>query len=81
MIDVPKDIRIQRVRNRSFQKFGARMLLGGDLYEQEEKFFKFVKSRPENTVEEWVQSLKCPVLRIDGTKPMEENIHFIMEQI
>lgn len=41
----------------------------------------FSESRPENTVEEWVKSLKCPVLRIDGTKPMEENIHFIMEQI
>lgn len=35
LIDVPKDIRIQRVRNRSFQKFGNRMLTGGDLYEQQ----------------------------------------------
>lgn len=81
LIDVPKDIRIQRVKNRSFEKFGERMLLGGDLHEQEEKFFNFVKSRPENTVEKWVQSLKCPVLRIDGTKPIEENVDFIMEQI
>lgn len=81
LIEVSKDIRIQRVKNRSFQKFGERMLLGGDLHEQEEKFFDFVKSRSENTVEEWVQSLKCPVLRIDGTKPIESNVDFIMEQI
>ena len=81
LIDVPKDIRIQRVRNRSFQKFGKRMLLGGDLYGQEEKFFDLVKSRPENAVEEWVQSLKCPVLRIDGTKSLEENVDFVMKQI
>ena len=33
LIDVPKDIRIWRVRNRSFQKFGERMLIGGDLHE------------------------------------------------
>ena len=78
LIDVPKDIRIWRVRNRSFQKFGERMLIGGDLHEQEEKFFDFVEAQPENTVEEWVQSLKCPVLRIDGTKPIEENVNFIM---
>lgn len=26
LIDVPKDIRIERVKNRSFQKFGSRML-------------------------------------------------------
>lgn len=81
LINVPKNIRIQWVKNRSFQKFGERMLLGGDLHKQEEKFFDFVKSRPENTVEEWVKSLKCPVLRIDGTKPIEENVDFIIEQI
>lgn len=81
LIDVPKDIRIQRVINRSFQKFGNRMLLGGDLHEQEEHFFDFVKSRAENTVEEWVKCLNCPIIRIDGTKPIEENINFIIEQI
>jgi len=81
LIDVPKDIRIQRVKNRSFQKFGNRMLTGGDLYEQEERFFDLVKSRSENTVEEWIQSLKCPIIRIDGTKSIEENVDFIIEQL
>lgn len=81
LIDVSTDIRIQRVRNRSFQKFGNRMLPGGDLYEQEEKFFEFVKSRPENTVEEWVQSLKCSIIRIDGTKSIDENIDYIIAQL
>ena len=77
--DVPKDIRIERVRNRSFRKFGERMLSGGDLHEQEERFFALVESRAENMVEEWVRSLSCPVIRIDGRKPIEENVNFIME--
>lgn len=81
LIDVPKNIRIQRVRNRSFQKFGNRMLTGGDLYEQEEKFFDIVESRPENIVEEWIQSLKCPIIRIDGTKPIKENVDYIIGQL
>lgn len=81
LIDVPKEIRIQRVKNRSFQKFGKRILSGGDLYEQEEHFFDFVKSRAETTVEEWVQCLNCPIIRIDGTKPIEENVNLIIEQI
>jgi len=80
VIEVPKDIRIQRVKNRSFQKFGNRMLSGGDLYEQEEHFFDFVKSRAEDTVEKWIQSLNYPVIRVDGTKPIKENINFIREQ-
>ena len=81
LIDVPRDIRIQRVKNRSFQKFGNRMLPGGDLYEQEEKFFDFVKSRAENTVEEWVQSLSCPIIRIDGTNPIEENVKIMLNRL
>ena len=78
LLDVPRDIRLQRVKDRSFQKFGNRMLSGGDLFEQEEKFFRFVESRNENTVEEWVKFLKCPVMRIDGTKPVDENANLII---
>ena len=81
LIDVPKDVRMKRVKNRSFQKFGNRMLLGGDLYEQEERFFDLVESRAENTVEKWIQSLNCPIIRIDGTKPIEENINLVIKQI
>ena len=80
LLDVPKDIRLQRVKKRSYQKFGNRMLLGGDLYEQEERFFHFVESRDENFVEEWLKSLKCPIIRIDGTKSIDENINLIMEK-
>ena len=57
LIDVPKDIRLNRVRKRSFQKFGNRMLPGGDLHEREEAFFDMVGSRTEYYVEEWIQSL------------------------
>ena len=81
LIDVPRDIRLQRVKERLFHKFSDRMLPGGDLYEQEENFFNLVKSRDVNTVEEWVQTLDCPVLRVDGTKPIEENVKFIIERV
>lgn len=81
LIDVPKEIRLQRVKNRSFQKFGDRMLPGGDLYETEEKFFDFVSSRAESVVEDWIKLLKCPIIRIDGTKPIEENIKLIIEKL
>lgn len=81
LIEVPKELRMKRVRERSFQKFGNRMLPGGDLYETEEAFFAFVGSKAENTVEEWVKTLRCPILRVDGTKPIEENVRFLIEQI
>ena len=81
LISVPRDIRLERVRNRSFQKFGDRMLPGGDLHEQEEAFFDFVAARPENLVEEWIKSLRCSVIRVDGTRPVEENVRIIIEQM
>lgn len=81
ILDVPKDIRMQRVRDRSFKKFGNRILPGGDLHEKEENFFELVRSRPENLVEEWVQSLNCPVIRADGTEPVDKNIKLITDII
>ena len=81
MLEVPKSVRSQRVRNRSFKKFGSRMLLGGDLYNQEESFFQMVESRQDNYVENWLQTVKCPIIRIDGTKPIEENVEYIINSI
>lgn len=81
MVEVPKKIRIQRVKDRSFQKFGERMLSGGDLFEKERKFFDIVEARPEKYAEEWVQSLDCPVIRVDGTRPVEQNVDSIIESI
>ena len=81
LIDVPRKIRLQRVKNRSYQKFGDRMLPGGDLYEREEAFFDLVNSRGEQEVEEWAKSLTCPIIRIDGTKLIEDNLVLITEQL
>lgn len=77
LIAVPRDVRLQRVRDRSFQKFGSRILPGGDLCEQEKGFFDLVSSRPEDMVEEWVKDLSCPVIRVNGTRPVEENVELI----
>jgi thymidylate kinase len=81
VIDVPKEIRTQRVRNRSFQKFGDRMLIGGDLYVQEESFFQMVESRQDDFIENWLRKVNCPIIRVDGTKPIEENVEYIIHVI
>ena len=81
LIEVPKDIRSQRIRQRSYLKFGERMRPGGDLYESEEAFFRFAEARDEDYVLRWVQTLSCPVIRVDGTKPIEENITTIIQKL
>ena len=74
LIEVPKEIRLRRVRDRSFQKFGGRMKPGGDLYESEEVFFQTAAARPEDYAESWARTLSCPVVVVDGTRPVEENV-------
>lgn len=81
VIEVPKEIRSQRVRIRSFQKFGNRMLMGGDLHNQEEAFFQMVDSRPDDYIADWLQKVSCPIIRVDGTKPIEDNVEYILQVI
>lgn len=81
LIDVPKEIRMQRVWDRSYHKFGDKILPGGELYEREQKFFDMVKSRPDHYAEEWVSNLSCPVIRADGTKPVKENVGLLAEAL
>ena len=81
LIEVPKDIRMQRIRHRSFMKFGERMQPGGDLYASEEEFFRFAEAREEDYVLRWVQTLPCPVIRVDGTKPIDENLAYLIQKI
>ena len=81
MLEVPKEIRSQRVKNRSFQKFGSRMLIGGDLYKQEEAFFQMVDSRQDDYIENWLQKVMCPIIKVDGTKPTEDNVDYIIRAI
>ena len=81
LIEVPKDIRSQRIRQRSYLKFGDRMRPGGDLYESEEAFFRFAEARDEDYVLGWTKTLSCPVIRADGTKPIGENLTTIIQWI
>ena len=74
LLSAPKEVRLQRVKDRSFLQFGKRMLPGGDLYEQEKAFFDLVRSRTEGPVKEWITSLPCPHVLLDGTRPIPENV-------
>ncbi|MBE5863661.1 MAG: hypothetical protein E7295_12540 [Lachnospiraceae bacterium] len=78
LIEVPKNIRYKRVRERSYQKFGERIKEDGDLFEKESKWFSIVESRPENYVTSWLGNISCPIIRIDGTLPIAQNIDFLL---
>ena len=77
MVEVPRELRLQRVQQRSLDKFGDRARPGGDLYEREKWFFDHISARPEDYAVRWLDTVDIPVLRVDGTRPVGENIAVI----
>jgi adenylate kinase family enzyme len=76
-LEVPLEIRMRRIRQRAIDKFGNRVLIGGDMYEQEEKFFAYAEKRTPDKIENWLKTIPCKVIRLDGTKPILESIEAI----
>jgi len=65
-VTAPLEIRMKRIKQRAYDQYGERVLEGGDMYEQEQKFFDFVANRSLTAIEQWAETLTCPVIRIDG---------------
>ena len=76
-LDAPHDMRMKRIRQRATYQFGDRVLPGGDMYEQEESFFAYAEKRTPEKIENWLKTLVCKVIRLDGTKPIQENVELI----
>ena len=79
LVEVPREIRLARVKARSFAKFGARMQPGGDLYESEKRFYDLIAARPEDYATRWLDTVDIPVMRVDGRKPAGENVNLIAD--
>ena len=77
----PREIRLNRVRNRSFSKFENRILDGGDLAQKENDWFALVDSRPEDYVTKWLETINRTLIHIDGTRSIEENVNLIVSII
>lgn len=81
MINVPKEVSMKRVKKRAYEQFGDRILLGGDLYEKEKNFFDIVALKSNEDIEKWVNTLKCPVIKVDGTKTTSYNVELIISKL
>lgn len=80
-VSVPKETRMKRVRRRAYDKFGDRVLKGGDLYEREKAFYDLIEKRTDKTVIDWLDTLDIPVIRVDGTKPIAVNVDLICKRL
>ena len=88
-LTVPQDERMARIQNRAIKRFGDRVLEGGDMYKNHMEFYEWTKAydsgeNPNYCLEKdknWAEEISviCPVLELDGTKPINENIETIVQ--
>lgn len=80
-LTTPTGIRMKRIENREYARWGDRVCEGGDMYESQKKFREFAFTRDVGLLEQSAIKYSCPVLRVDGTKTPEEIKGKIMEYI
>ncbi|HEX8240017.1 MAG TPA: AAA family ATPase [Allosphingosinicella sp.] len=77
-LDVPTEVRLERLLRRERERFGDSLLPGGAMHETHREFIEWAahyddgtlpgRSRPRH--ERWLAGLSKPVLRLDGTRPV-----------
>ena len=83
----PSKIRLERLAKREYEKFGGRIMPGGDMYEAHLEFMEWAGDYDSGGVDmrslalhnEWLNDLECPVIRADGTEPSEKIAKDIMD--
>lgn len=79
-------LRVKRAHERELQLFGKRVLEGGDMYEEHQKFLNDIAGYDYGigacTLEKheiWLKSLRCRVIQLDGAHKLEKNLNVIVE--
>ena len=67
LLRAPVGIRMKRIEAREQQRFGERVLPGGDMFESQAQFRDYAAKRDPACAEESAKRLSCPVIFIDGT--------------
>lgn len=80
-LQVPLETRLDRIRQREVRRFGPRALPSGDMFERQEAFRALVSKRDPSMIEASVADLPCPVVQLDGTRPLEENLAAILTHL
>ncbi len=80
-LQTPLETRVRRIEEREIRRFGDRVLPGGDMYEQQADFRRMVETRDPSAASQSAEKLPCPVIKLNGTAPVEENIAAILSHL
>lgn len=82
-------VRMERLKKRERDHFGARLEPGGDMHASHLEFLDWAASYDTGGVDmrsrachdEWQKRLQCPLLVLDGALPLEENCAAVMRGV
>ena len=86
----PTAIRLSRLRAREARRFGADAIApGGALYPQVEEFIEWASHYDDGSREgrhlarhqAWLAALPCRVIRLDGTRPLQDLVNEVCQAI
>ena len=84
-LTAPTKVRIARVHQREYEEFGDRILEGGDMYDEHRRFLADVAAYDTGggstsyvVHNEWAKSLRCPVLRLNGSEDISSNLSAVV---
>lgn len=78
-LTAPKEVRLERIRQRELRRFGDRVLESGDLFESQQRFRAFAAGRTEEPILVALQNLSCPVLKLDAALPVEQLVDEVLQ--
>ena len=86
---IPSEIRLERLCQREHERYGERIMPGGDMYEKSQEFLEWaaaydngdVDMRSRQRHEQWLSSLPCPIIFIEGGYTIEEQLAVLMAEI
>ncbi|MDP5275856.1 AAA family ATPase [Chengkuizengella axinellae] len=84
---VSKEIRLERLRKREFERYGKEIYSGGKNYDSFHTFMDWASQydeaglniRSRKSHEKWMSELTCPILRIEGDFTIEERVNKVLE--
>ncbi|TQR19444.1 hypothetical protein [Psychrobacillus vulpis] len=86
---IPENIRLERLQQREFERYGDEILADGSKHEQYKKFIEWaslydsagMEVRSKILHENWMDDLTCPVLRIEGNYTVQERVEITLEYL
>lgn len=86
---IPQEIRLERLKQREFHRYGNEVLVGGSRFEQSKTFLEWaslydsagMEVRSKVLHEAWMANLSCPVLKIEGDYSVNERVDIVLEYL